>query len=90
MRPAIIALCLTLSARLFADALPLLPDPQITALASELSGESAKRNLEGFSRLHRMRGSREFHRAAEQVVAESNSATTSTQESRNLAQLHVA
>jgi len=70
MRPAIIVLSFALTAPLLAGALPLLTDPQITALANELSGESAKRNLEGFSRLHRMRGSREFHRAAEQVVSE--------------------
>src|SRR5205814_5541041 len=36
----------------------------------ELSGESAKRNLEGLSRLHRMRGSHEFHQASELVVGE--------------------
>src|SRR5437764_5605927 len=72
MRPThlALALALTLSHPLFADALPFLTDAQVTALSSELSGESAKRNLEGFSRLHRMRGSREFHRASEQVVAE--------------------
>ena len=70
MRLAITVLGLTLSAPLLAGALPLLPDWQVTALANELSGESAKRNLEGFSGLHRMRGSRDFRRAAEQVVAE--------------------
>jgi len=70
MRLAISVLGLTLSAPLLAGAIPLLPDWQVTALASELSGESAKRNLEGFSRLHRMRGSRDFRRAGEQVVAE--------------------
>src|SRR5712692_936751 len=70
MRLPITLLLLTLSVRLFGGALPLLPDPQISALASEVSGESAKRNLEGFSRLHRMRGSRDFRRAAEQVIAE--------------------
>jgi len=70
MRLAISLLTLTLATPLLAGALPLLPEPQISALASELSGESAKRNLEGFSRLHRMRGSRDFHRAAEQVIAE--------------------
>jgi hypothetical protein len=70
MRLAITVLALTLSTPLLAGALPLLPDSQVTALASELSGESAKRNLEGFSRLHRMRGSRDFRRASEQVVAE--------------------
>lgn len=69
MRLAITVLGLSLSFPLVAGSLPLLPDPQVTALANELSGESAKRNLEGFSRLHRMRGSREFHRAAEQVIA---------------------
>jgi aminopeptidase YwaD len=70
MRLAITLLCLTITVRLYGGALPLLPDPQVAALASEISGESAKRNLEGFSRLHRMRGSRDFHRAAEQVIAE--------------------
>jgi hypothetical protein len=64
------ALTLIVSAPLFAGSLPFLTDGQITALAGELSGESAKRNLEGLSRLHRMRGSREFHRAAELVVGE--------------------
>ncbi len=70
MRLAITLLGLTLTVRLFGGDLPLLPDPQVSALAGEISGESAKRNLEGFSRLHRMRGSRDFHRAAEQVIAE--------------------
>src|SRR5216684_675811 len=70
MRCTLFALLLTLSHPLFGDALPFLTDPQVTALSGELSGESAKRNLEGFSRLHRMRGSRDFHRASEQVVAE--------------------
>ena len=69
MRFAITLLCLTLAMPLVAGSLPLLPDPQISALASELSGESAKRSLEGLSRLHRMRGSRDFRRAAEQVIA---------------------
>src|SRR5258706_4500008 len=70
MRLAITLLGLTLATRLFGGDLPLLPDPQVSALAGEISGESAKRNLEGFSRLHRMRGSRDFRRAAEQVIAE--------------------
>ncbi|HYM62825.1 MAG TPA: DUF4910 domain-containing protein [Thermoanaerobaculia bacterium] len=74
MRLMITALALLLAAPLVgplgAGALPLLTDAQVTALSSELSGESAKRNLEGLSRLHRMRGSREFHQASEQVVAE--------------------
>ncbi|HJQ41401.1 MAG TPA: DUF4910 domain-containing protein [Thermoanaerobaculia bacterium] len=53
-----------------AQTLPFLTDKEITALASEISGESAKRTVEGLSRQHRMRGSRGYHAAAEQVVAE--------------------
>jgi hypothetical protein len=48
-------------------ALPL-PEPQISALAQELSGETAKRNLEGLARLHRQRASQGFHSAAELVA----------------------
>ncbi len=47
---------------------PLLPDSVIAALAGELSGETAKRNLERVAGEHRMRGSRGFHRAAEHIV----------------------
>lgn len=64
------AIALALALPLSAQTVPLLTDNQITAIANELSGESAKRNLEGFSRLHRTRGSRDFHRAAEQIIAE--------------------
>ncbi|MGB9463742.1 MAG: hypothetical protein WBR10_01380, partial [Candidatus Acidiferrum sp.] len=47
---------------------PLLPEGDVAALANELSGETAKRNLEGLARLHRQRGSRGFHAAAELVA----------------------
>jgi hypothetical protein len=47
---------------------PLLPEKNVAALANELSGETAKRNLEGLARLHRQRGSRGFHEAAELVA----------------------
>jgi aminopeptidase YwaD len=43
---------------------PLLPERDVAALANELSGETAKRNLEGIARFHRQRGSRGFHSAA--------------------------
>jgi hypothetical protein len=43
----------------------LLADAEIDALASELSGELAKRNLEAISREHRTRGSRPFRHASE-------------------------
>jgi aminopeptidase YwaD len=47
---------------------PLLPERDVTALAQELSGETAKRNLEGIARFHRQRGSQGFHFAAELVA----------------------
>ena len=47
---------------------PLLPEKDVAALANELSGETAKRNLEGIARFHRQRGSRGFHQAAELVA----------------------
>jgi aminopeptidase YwaD len=40
----------------------------VAALANELSGEAAKRNLEGIARFHRQRGSQGFHAAAELVA----------------------
>lgn len=53
----------------FAQKPPLLPEEYVKALAQELSGEAAKRNLESIVVNHRQRGSRGFHSAAE-VVAE--------------------
>src|SRR5260221_11045727 len=47
---------------------PLLPEKEVAALADELSGETAKRNLEGLARLHRQPGSTGFHVAAELVA----------------------
>ena len=47
---------------------PLLAEREVAALAAELSGETAKRNLEGLARLHRQRGSSGFHEAAKLVV----------------------
>ncbi len=49
---------------------PLLDEHVVMALASELSGESAKRNLEIISQAHRMRASRGFRVAAERVAAQ--------------------
>jgi aminopeptidase YwaD len=46
----------------------LLPEPVLVALSQELSGETAKRNLEFLARQHRMRGSRGFRAAAEHIV----------------------
>ncbi len=59
---------------------PLLPRATVAALAEELSGEAAKRNLEFLSRQHRMRGSRGFHAAAEFVAGELRAAGLSAVE----------
>jgi aminopeptidase YwaD len=70
MRPIIsLAIFLSLTAP-FAAAQkpPLLPEKDVAALAQELSGETAKRNLEGVVRFHRQRGSQGFHSAAELVA----------------------
>jgi aminopeptidase YwaD len=47
---------------------PLLPEKDVAAIAQEVSGETAKRNLEGIARFHRQRGSQGFHAAAELVA----------------------
>jgi hypothetical protein len=47
---------------------PLLAGKDAAALANELSGEAAKRNLEVIATFHRQRGSRGFHAAAELVA----------------------
>jgi aminopeptidase YwaD len=72
MKSTTIALVLSLATAAVssADTFPFLEDAEVTALATELSGESAKRNVEGFARHHRMRGSRGYIAAAEQIVAE--------------------
>jgi aminopeptidase YwaD len=59
---------LVLAASVWAQKPPLLPEQHVTALVDELSGEIAKRNLEGMARFHRQRGSQGFHRAAELVA----------------------
>src|ERR1051326_5612866 len=49
---------------------PLLPEKDVAAVANELRGETAKRNLEGIARFHRQRGSKGFHEAAELVAGQ--------------------
>ncbi len=49
---------------------PLLDEAVVAALAHELSGESAKRNLETISQSHRMRASLGYRTAAKHVVAQ--------------------
>jgi len=50
------------------DPPPLLPVSDVAAIAHEISGETAKRNLEFVARQHRMRASRGFRAAAEFVA----------------------
>src|SRR5579862_8885094 len=52
---------------------PLLPEKDVAALAQELSGDTAKRNLEGIARFHRQRASQGFHSAAELVAERARS-----------------
>ncbi len=59
---------LATGAEVLAQKPPLLPEKDVAALANELSGETAKRNLEGIARFHRQRGSQGFHAAAELVA----------------------
>lgn len=62
-------LCLLLNASpAIGSQTTLLPDSVVASLSQELSGETAKSNLEYITRFHRMRGSRGFHSAAEHIV----------------------
>ena len=62
-------ICLLLTANpVYANQTTLLPEPVLAALSQELSGETAKRNLEHIARHHRMRGSRGFRAAADHIV----------------------
>jgi aminopeptidase YwaD len=63
---AVVLLAIAVAAQ--AQKPPLLPEKAVAALAQELSGETAKRNLEGIARFHRQRGSQGFHSAAELVA----------------------
>src|SRR5881227_3197738 len=66
LRCLLVVFCISFTA--MAQKPPLLPETDVQALAQELSGETAKRNLEGVVRNHRQRGSRGFHAAAELVA----------------------
>jgi aminopeptidase YwaD len=63
-----VAAWLAAGAEVLAQKPPLLAEKDVAAMANELSGETAKRNLEGLARFHRQRGSQGFHSAAELVA----------------------
>jgi predicted subunit of tRNA(5-methylaminomethyl-2-thiouridylate) methyltransferase len=68
LRSLILLSLLALTRVALGHAPPLLAEKDVAALANELSGETAKRNLEGLARFHRQRGSQGFHAAAELVA----------------------
>jgi len=53
-----------------ASVAPLLPEAAVSALASEIDGDRAKRDIEVFSLHHRMRASRPFHASTAHIVEE--------------------
>ena len=65
---AVMILALTMTGAALAQKPPLLAEKDAAALAQEINGETAKRNLEGIARFHRQRGSQGFHKAAEFVA----------------------
>lgn len=71
----IVLLALLLPASLFsgtasADVKTLIDDKTLKAFADETSGISAKRNLDQITLYHRTRGSKQYHKAAEHVLAQ--------------------
>lgn len=67
-RTIIFLICLLLNTSYATPQTTFLPDSVVAALSQELSGETAKSNLEYIARYHRMRGSRGFRAAAEHIV----------------------
>lgn len=65
---AAMILALTITGEALAQKPPLLAEKDVVALANEVSGETAKRNLEGIAQFHRQRGSQGYHKAAELVA----------------------
>ncbi len=65
---ALLLTSLLFTSPLFSQKLHLMSDAQVQAFDAELSGESAKRNLEYLSRLHRMRGSVDYRTATDFIL----------------------
>lgn len=63
---------LSISIKSKSQHVPLGQDVLVKHLDQELSGESAKRNLEYVSRLHRMRGSKDYNQAIEFLAGKLN------------------
>jgi aminopeptidase YwaD len=63
-----------------AAAPPLLPEATVAALADEIDGNRAHRDVEVFALHHRMRASRPFHAVTQHIVAELERAGFATAE----------
>ena len=75
IRPLLLSLATgVLATAALAQTPPLLPPATVAELARELSGETAKRNLEYLTRLHRIPGSRDFHSAILFMAAQARAA----------------
>ena len=70
MKPLLAIVVFLAAPLLHADQPPLIKPDVARALASEVSGESAKRNLESLVGNHRMRGSRGFRAAADHIASQ--------------------
>ncbi len=66
----VLALGLTAGTTAHAQLTQLIEEPVIQAIAQEVSGVSAKRNLDEITLYHRTRASSEFREAAEHVLAQ--------------------
>jgi hypothetical protein len=67
-RIAVVMAGLVMGAGAWGQKPPLLAEKDVAAIAGEISGATAKRNLEGIAKFHRQRGSQGFHEAVELVA----------------------
>ena len=71
-KPFLILLLVCFQTHTTAQQVPLNQETLVSHLDQELSGESAKRNLEYITRLHRMRGSDDYNKAIEFITSKLN------------------
>jgi len=69
MRKVVTVLLFMIPGLGFAQSQSLLDERTMQALIQEMSGASAKRNLQALTTFNRIRGSRDYHAAAEYVLA---------------------
>lgn len=74
MKKIIVILSFLISTLGYSQQSPLLPERTMRAILQESSGASAKRNLQTITTFNRIRGSHEFHSAAEFVLAKAKEA----------------